>query len=220
MSRKRGRDDEVAPVKVEEATRAILRVISKWRDACDSEYEVRSKVETREDVSMLRVGTFDELTCERVVSVVDAGLPGDYTVSDMYCDMAKRALVFSLRRSWGGASAAKEARASASAPPALKPPTEDVSNEFIKMRVNAMVTNKDDAATVSAAMTAVLSHVARGTSWTLTTTPAFYVVSFKITDPKLNSHAVRAASACEAAVVDFGRSTLRVSVAKGHPDIV
>ena len=62
--------------------------------------------------------------------------------------------------------------------------------------------------------------MSRGTTWTLTTTPAFYVVSFKITDAKLTAQAVRAASACEAAAVDFERNTLRVSIAKAHPDIV
>ena len=216
MSRKRGRGEEDAPpVKLEEVTRAILRIISKWRDACDSEYQVRSKVEPRDDASVFRVGTFDELTCERIVSVIDGSLPGDYCVSDMHCDMLKRALVFTLRRNWC-AQAGKEQRLAAvpTAPP------EDVSNEFLRMRVAAMVTDKDDASSVSTAMGTILRQLPRGTTWSLTTTPAFYVVSFKVTDAKLSAQAVRAASTCESAAVDFERNTLRVGVAKQHPDIV
>jgi hypothetical protein len=216
MSRKRGRDEEGPPVKVEEATRSILRIIGKWRDACDAEYNVRSKVETREDASVLRVGTFDELTCERIVSVLDASLPGDYCVSEMHCDMTKRSLVFTLRRNWCSGGASKDARTIAT----TVPPAEDVSQEFLKMRVGAMVTDKDDAQTVSSGMGAIMRHLARGTTWTLATTPSFYVVSFKLTDPKLSAQAVRAAASSHAAAVDFERSTLRVSIAKAHPDIV
>jgi hypothetical protein len=238
MSRKRARDDDAGPVKFEEVTRAVLRIIATWRDACDSEYDVRTRVETRDDASVLRIGAFDELTCKRVVAVLDAKLPGDYTITEGHCDVAKRALVCVVRRSWGSgggdASVPKEARtgslhseqqqnaAVGSAPSASGVGGSDTaSSDFTRMRVSTMLNDKHDAAVVATAMSNVMQHMARGVTWTLTTAPAFYFISFKLSDAKLSSMAVREACACDArSSVDFERGTLRLCVPKSHPDIV
>ena len=254
MSRKRGRDDEYfeharAPVKFEEVTKALLRIVSVWRDACDSEYDVRARVETRDDASILRIGTFDELACIRIVSVLDAALPGDYTITESQCDMTKKGLVLIIRRSWSlrkngdaaapNGGARKEARVDGggnnegalqetTAPQPQQAPS-GVSGEFVRLRVSNIIGDKNDAENVTAAMNAVMKYLPRGASWTVATTPACHVVSFKLTEPKLDTAAVRAACVASAGVggtggagsaVDFERGVLRVAVPKAHPDIV
>jgi len=233
MSKKRGRgDDETdararAPVKVDEVTRAVMRIVGAWRDACGSEYQVRARLETSQDASVLRIGSFDELACERIVAVLDAELPGDYAITESQCDMNKKGLVLVIRRSWaGGAVAAKEAR------------TENVgadgaglngggggggvSGDFVRLRVSNIIQDKTDAERVVGIMCSVMKHLPSGTAWTVSSSPASHVVSFKLTDAKLNTAAVRAAcvSSDSASAVDFERGALRVSVPKEHPDIV
>lgn len=254
MSRKRGRDDECfeharAPVKFEEVTKSILRIVSVWRDACDSEYDVRARVEARDDASVLRIGTFDELACARIVSVLDAELPGDYTITESQCDMTKKGLVLIVRRSWShrknceasalNGGSRKEARADGggfneSAPQETtasqtQQAPAGVSGEFVRLRISNIISDKKDAENVTDAMNAVMKYLPRGASWTVATAPACHVVSFKLTESKLDTAAVRAAYAVSAGVVgtggagsavDFERGVLRVAVPKAHPDIV
>lgn len=234
MSKKRGRDDDEndararAPVKVDEVTRAVMRIVSAWRDACGSEYQVRARIETSQDASVLRIGSFDELACERIVAVLDADLPGDYSITESQCDMNKKGLVLVIRRSWaGGAIAAKEARtenagADGAGPSGGGGGGGGVSSDFVRLRISNIIQDKTDAERVVAIMCSVMKHLPSGTAWTVSSSPACHVVSFKLTDAKLNTDAVRAAcvSSDSASAVDFERGALRVSVPKAHPEIV
>jgi hypothetical protein len=232
MSRKRGRgEDEVdararAPVKVEEVTRAVMRIVSAWRDACGSEYQVRARLETSQDASALRIGSFDELACNRIVAVLDADLPGDYSITESQCDMTKKGLILVIRRSWaGGATAAKEARTDGEAAVgAVTGSGGGVSSEFVRLRISNIIVEKADADSVVAAMNSVMKHLPSGTTWTVSSSPACHVVSFKLTDAKLSTAAVRAACVASASgsasAVDFERGVLRVSVPKAHPEIL
>jgi hypothetical protein len=233
MSKKRGREQHdgdaahaAAPVKFEEVTRAVLSVVRKWRDTCGSEYHIKVRVETSDDASTIRVGSFDELACERIIAVLDAHLPGDYTITSSHCDLAKKGLVLLVRRTrvrTDGAAPAKEARTDGQAP-ADTGGGGGVSSEFVRLRVSNLISDKSDAESVVAAMNSVMVHLARGATWTLASGPAVHVVSFKITDAKLDTAAVRAACAASgagnASAVDFERSVLRVAVPKSHPEIV
>ena len=235
MSKKRGRydDDENdartrAPVKVEEVTRAVMRIVSGWLDACGSEYQVRARVETSQNASVLRIGSFDELSCDRIVAVLDATLPGDYSITESHCDMNKKGLILVIRRSWvGGEPTAKEARAEGTGSDGAVPSGGGgggVSSDFVRLRISNIVTDKTDAERVVAAMGCVMKHLLTGTTWTVSSSPACHVVSFKLTDTKLNTAAVRAACVASASgsasAVDFERGVLRVSVPKAHPEII
>lgn len=234
MSKKRGRDDDEteararAPVKVDEVTRAVMRIVSAWRDACGSEYQVRARIETSQDSSVLRIGSFDELACDRIVAVLDADLPGDYSVTESQCDMTKKGLIIVIRRSWaGGAAAAKEARPEGDGGDAAGSSGGGgggVSTDFVRLRICNIVQDKTDAERVVAAMSSVMKHLPRGVTWTVSTSPACHVVSFKLTDGKLDTAAVRAACVASASgsasAVDFERGVLRVSVPKAHPEII
>jgi len=216
-----------APVKVDEVTRAVMRIVSAWRDACGSEYKVRARIETSQDASVLRIGSFDELACERIIAVLDADLPGDYSITESQCDMTKKGLILVIRRSWdGGAAATKEARTESDVADGAGTSGGGggVSTDFVRLRICNIVQDKTDAERVVGAMSSVMKHLPRGVSWTVSTSPACHVVSFKLTDGKLDSAAVRAACVASASgassAVDFERGVLRVSVPKAHPEII
>jgi hypothetical protein len=141
--------------------------------------------------------------------------------------MIKKGLILVIRRSWaGGATSTKEARTEGDAADGAGTSGGGggVSADFVRLRIFNIVQDKTDAERVVGAMSSVMKHLPRGVTWTVSTSPACHVVSFKLTDGKLDTAAVRvacvASASGSASAVDFERSVLRVSVPKAHPEII
>jgi hypothetical protein len=202
------------PVKVSEVAAKFLAEVSNWRDACGSEYDVRMKYETKDESSHIRIGTFDELSCTRVVAAADTELPGDYVTCDAGCDMTKKTMLFQVKRQHGAQNKHTTLEKSSH-----DTKSEDVASDFIKMRVNTMLTNKEDGNAVVEAMSGILKFISRQSVWTIVTGPAFYTINFKIAEPRIGVGAVRSASGYPGSVVDFENSYLRLRIPKCHPEI-
>jgi hypothetical protein len=215
MANKRRRDEDssVADLVVRPAAvcSAVLDVAGKWRDKCNSLYDIDSKMIVGKDAIVLKVGFFEELTCCQLLSLCDLELPGNFGVQSVACDLGKQLVTYTIAR--GSAKRAKEA------PMAWRHEPSD--SETLRLRTVFDV-SEADAGAVHVAMRAVTAGFDSPGDWHLARCaprPAHYVMHVAVSGGCVPDGVLRRAADYKG-VVDFDNKQIIFTVDKKQSEII
>jgi hypothetical protein len=216
MTKRSRGDDDVSQlvVKPDAVCEVVLREARRWRDRCNSLYDIESKMYVTKDQIVLKVGFFDELHCAQILALSEVALPGNYTIQSVSCDMKKQLVSFAITKS----SCKRSKPAEASLMSLLHDPTLD--SEMLRLRTVFDVKDTD-AQTVVEALRAVTLGFDRTEEWhraRCAHRPGMYVLYLCLTGAVVPDECVRSA-ATHKGVVDFENKQIIISVDKSQSDI-